>query len=82
MVQKARILENQKKTKEKENPRPSPQHNRLSRPQSLLPMRQTVHGVEIMASMIGIGMKTLTHGGHVCPTKVLDVNQCPTHVIL
>ena len=42
MAIKARILENQKMTKEKGNPRPSQQHSRLSLPQSQLPTWRTV----------------------------------------
>ena len=63
MVLRARILEKQKMTREKVNPRPSPQQNRLSLPQSLLPMWQTVHGVEIMAKLIGTGMTRVKPGG-------------------
>ena len=115
-VLRAGILEKQRMTKEKINPRPSLHHNRLSLPPSLLPTWQTVHGVVIRAKLNGTGMKRVRPTGpgasyqtffvvdaSQCATrdglklqpsamastafetrlsKVLDVNKCPTHVIL
>ena len=66
-------------TKEKENPRPSPQRNLLSLPQSLLPMRQTVQGMEVMATMVGTGMAKVKHGGPVHQTFfAVDASNCAT----